>query len=804
MELLSPVGDFDCLKAAVQNGADSVYFGASNFSARAFANNFNYETLEMAIDYAKLRNVKTHLTLNTLITNEEFESAVHLAEYAYKCGIDAIIVQDLGLAMYLIKNFPDLPIHASTQMTIHNLECAQTMEKLGFKRAVLSRELSIPEIYNICQNTNIETEVFIHGALCISYSGQCLMSSMIGGRSGNRGKCAQPCRLPYKIKGTHSDPAYILSPKDLCGLDFIPDLIDAGVTCFKIEGRMKSPEYVATVTRIYRKYIDNYLNTGKCEIDENDRNDLLQVFNRGGFSSGHLKSSPNTDFVFPSKPNNAGVYIGNISNYNSSKGYVSFTLKNSISIGDTISFDNSHRKYTISELMIDGKNVSSASKGQKITIGRMKGKIPLGAKIYKLSSKRLTQLANSSYGNNIENIKIFLNANILIKENEPITLTVSTINKPNNIYNNISVTEKSDVIPIKAINKPLDVDRIISQLKKTNNTQFQFNNINVNLDTNLFIPKISTINELRRKALAEIENIALNSFKKTTVNIYTPLKNTSPKITGKDISICFNILNKDLNYQDLNNFSKAYIPLKYFYDSHYKDSINSIAEKADLYIYLPVIIKANYKYLLANYIKMAIENYPIKGFVFSNVGNIEYLKFLCKRHNKDFDLIANYTVNVFNNNTVKEFLDLGINTIGISPELNKSAIISLCNSYGNNLELFAYGNVPLMNTNYCLLGKSNKCYPNCSKQCFNTNQKFFLEDRIGFNFRFIPDNIQTITTIFNSRTTSIDTNDFNVKSLRINLLDENIEEINKIISTVKSGKKLEGSQYTNGNLNRKI
>ena len=804
MELLSPVGDFDCLKAAVQNGADSVYFGANNFSARAFASNFNYETLEMAIDYAKLRNVKTHLTLNTLITNEEFESAVQLAEYAYKCGIDAIIVQDLGLAIYLIKNFPDLPIHASTQMTVHNLECAQTMEKLGFKRAVLSRELSIPEIYNICKNTNIEIETFIHGALCISYSGQCLMSSLIGGRSGNRGKCAQPCRLPYKIKGTNSDPAYILSPRDLCGLDFIPSLIDAGVTCFKIEGRMKSPEYVATVTRIYRKYIDSYLNTGKCEVDENDRNDLLQVFNRGGFSSGHLKTSPNTDLIFPSKPNNAGVYIGNISSYNPSKGYVSLTLKNSISLGDTISFDNSHTKYTISELMMDGKNISSANNGQKITIGRMKGKLPLGAKIYKLTSKSLTQLAHSSYENNIENIKILLNANIQIKENEPITLTVSTINKPDSIYNSISVTVKSDILPIKAINKPLDVDRIISQLKKTNNTQFQFNNINVNLDTNLFIPKISTINELRRKALAQIESIALNSFKRNSTNKYTPINNIAPRITNKDISICFNILNTDLNYQDLNHFSRAYIPLKYFYDSHYKTCIYNIAKKADIYIYLPVIIKANYKYLLANYIKMAIETYPIKGFVFSNVGNIEYLKFLCKRHNKNFELIANYTVNVFNNNTVKEFLDLGINTVGISPELNKSAIISLCNSYGNNLELFAYGNVPLMNTNYCFLGKSNKCYPNCSKQCFNVKQKFFLEDRIGFDFRFIPDNIQTVTTIYNSRTTSIETKDLNAKSLRINLLDENIEEINKIINTVKNGKKFEGAQYTNGNLNRKI
>ena len=191
LELLSPVGDFECLKAAVQNGADSVYFGASNFNARASATNFDLTNLKEAISYAKLRGVNTHLTLNTLIKDSEFEDAILIAKKAYEFGIDAIIVQDLGLASYLIKHFPKLPIHASTQMTIHNLDGALQAEKLGFKRVVLSRELSLEEIEYICNNTNVEIETFIHGALCISYSGQCLFSSMVGGRSGNRGKCAR-------------------------------------------------------------------------------------------------------------------------------------------------------------------------------------------------------------------------------------------------------------------------------------------------------------------------------------------------------------------------------------------------------------------------------------------------------------------------------------------------------------------------------------------------------------------------------------------------------------------------------------
>ena len=199
IELLSPVGDFDCLKAAVQNGANAVYFGSNLFSARAFAKNFDKEELEQAINYAKLRGAKTHLTLNTLIKDEEFEEAFNVAKTAYEFGIDAIIVQDLGLAINLIKSFPDLEIHASTQMTTSNLEGVKKLQDLGFKRVVLSRECSISEIEHICKNSKIDIEVFTHGALCISYSGQCLFSSMVGGRSGNRGMCVQPSRLPYSL-----------------------------------------------------------------------------------------------------------------------------------------------------------------------------------------------------------------------------------------------------------------------------------------------------------------------------------------------------------------------------------------------------------------------------------------------------------------------------------------------------------------------------------------------------------------------------------------------------------------------------
>lgn len=360
-ELLSPVGSFECLKAAVQNGADSVYFGASSFNARASANNFDSNTLKTAISYAKLRNVNTHLALNILIKNEEWNQAIDLANEAYEFGIDAIIVQDIGLATYLINNFPDLPIHASTQMTAHNLEDVLFLEKLGFQRVVLSRELSLNEIKNITSHSKIETECFIHGALCISYSGRCLFSSMIGARSGNRGKCAQACRLPYELLDSSTsliDKGYLLSARDLCSLDLLPELIESGIHCFKIEGRLKSPEYVATVTRIYRQAIDQIIQNNSHDLDPIAKKELEQVFNRGGFSKGHFFE--NSQLVYPNKPNHQGIPLGSILSYQPKKGYITLLLKDSIEKGDTIAVENESGSYLVSELMKNGKNIISA------------------------------------------------------------------------------------------------------------------------------------------------------------------------------------------------------------------------------------------------------------------------------------------------------------------------------------------------------------------------------------------------------------------------------------------------------------
>ena len=517
VELLSPVGDFECLQAAVQNGADSVYLGGSAFNARASASNFDNDNLKKAIRYAKLRNIKINFALNTLVKDDEFNDAIKLAEYVYSLGADAIIVQDLGLAKYIINNMPKMNVHGSTQMTIHNLQGVLALEKLGFKRVVLSRELSLSEIEYICNNSNIEIEVFTHGALCISYSGQCLFSSTIGARSGNRGRCAQPCRLPYELideENNSLDKGYLLSPRDLCSLEYIPDLIKAGVASFKIEGRMKTPEYVAVVTSIYRKYIDLALSDKDYKVDKEDIKRLMQVFNRGGFSTGNLNDEENLNYVYKEKPNNMGLYVGNVSSFNKNKGLITFKTSETLSIGDSISLEKESHKYTVTELMKNKQNIEKANIGDLITIGRMKGNISLGDKIYKLSSKSLSKSISEYYKS--EHKKAPLSCAITIKKGHPLTLKVKSLD--DGIYSSMEVIKEIDVTPIDAISNPISKERIIEQLSKTTDTPFEFTKIEVDLDDNTYLPKISAINSLRRDCLQELENLAIKKFERISPN----------------------------------------------------------------------------------------------------------------------------------------------------------------------------------------------------------------------------------------------------------------------------------------------
>lgn len=783
IELLSPAGDFECLVSAVQNGANAVYFGLDKFNARVNGRNFEDEELVKAIKYAKLRNVKTHLTLNILIKNKEFEEALKLVEFAYNSGIDAVIVQDLGLAKKIMELFPKLEVHSSTQMTIYNLDGVKEIEKLGYSRCVLARELSIEEIKNICKNTNIEIEVFIHGALCICYSGQCLMSSLIGGRSGNRGKCAGTCRLPYSLlkDGQEQEKGYLLSSKDVCTLDILPELIEAGVKSFKIEGRMKSKEYVGIVTSIYRKYIDLAESNQEYVVDKKDREMLMQIFNRGGFSTGYLKGKLGKNMMYTKRPNHIGTLLGEVISYNPNKGHVKIKLCKELDLGDSIAIGDSSCK--ISELMQKNNNIKMAKANDIVTIGRIKGKIKPKDKVYKTVSIKLNQEIDQKICK--ENIKRKVNCNIELKQDETIKLELQDIGT------NISVKLEGDSIVKKADNRGLTYKRVEEQLSKTGNTVFKIENINIKMGENIIVP-ISSLNEIRRRGLEELEHKLLESFKREQINLKLDIKEQEfiPKEEIK-VTLCLNKISKEIDYANLKNVDNVYIPFKYFLDEDLKESIENISKKFSTYILLPAITKSNYEKLLYNNLPKIAER--VEGIVISNLSQIYEIEKLGINGKK---LVANYTMNIENNFTVEELKRLGVCKYIVPPEAEKETIRGLTENIEK--ETIVYGRTLLMTTEYCTIGTLKNCPAMCQKG------RYTLKDRMGFEFPIYTDRINCNNLIYNSKITSISYKDLQTDSIKIDILEETREEIQRIIDIQKRGERLEGQDYTNGNLNREI
>lgn len=484
---------------------------------------------------------------------------------------------------------------------------------------------------------------------------------------------------------------------------------------------MKSPEYVATVTRIYKKYINLALSNEPYVVDKKDRKELMQVFNRGMSSSGHLDNEPNRNLVFKDKPNNMGLLLGKVQNYNKNKGLITVKLKESIKVGDTISLENETGTYTVSELMENGKNINDTKIGQTVTVGRMKGNISCNDKIYKMSSKELSSLAKESYQK--ENRKIDLNCEVIIKKGKPISIHITPVNSIA-LYKDLNIQYEINELPLDAKNRPLEKQTVIGQITKTTSTPYQFKNIKVILDDNVFIPKLSTLNELRRKSLELVQDYATKNCsriyfekKPTKNNSYTMKDNVLSnmrsyvrndrnlaKIQAPKISVLLNNLNLNFDYSKLSNdIDNIYIPLKFLTNKKYESILKILSKNFDTYIYMPTIIKGNYKNLFYANAESSVKKYDIKGFVISNICNIKLLNELFTDLDKYFKLVSNYTFNVFNSDTVLTLKQLGISRFTISPESDKKTIHSLCDYNYLEKELIVYGRIPLINMNYCLL-----------------------------------------------------------------------------------------------------
>ena len=671
MELLSPAGDFESLKAAILGGCDAVYLGGKLFGARAFSNNFNNEELIEAIKYAHLYGVKVYVTVNTLIYENEVDKFMNYVEFLYKNNADALIIQDIGMMDLIRKTFPLLELHASTQMHIHNLEGVKLVENLGLKRAVLARETPIELIEEIKKNTDIELEIFVHGALCVSYSGQCLFSSLIGNRSGNRGSCAGSCRQKYNLlvdgKKVNKDN-YLLSCKDLCTIEDIGKLIDIGVDSFKIEGRMKSPSYVYLVTKLYRQAIDSCISGKEVKIDLTE---LKKIFNRE-YTKGFLFNEKN--IVNEYRPNHLGVEIGKV--IKSHNNYVDILLTDELNINDGIRFINNDVGFIVTQIFKNKKRINKGNIGDVISIyckDKVSGNV---VKTYDyLLNKKIDDILKI-------NKKINIKGNLEVYINNKIKLEITDGKNDVVVYGNM-VNE--------AINSPISFDRIKEQLNKLGNTIYEFEELNIVGDSNIFIP-IKELNDIKNKFVNLLNEKRLYKYEyvKKEYNIVLP---DFPKEKN------YNILINDIKDYDKNSNYKYIYMDEYLY--------NKIDDTRKV-LRLDRVIERHKEYN--------------KKLLIGELGSLIYK-----------DILSDFSFNVTNSYSVAFLHSNNVEQICLSYELTDTQIKNIIDAYHNryhkhpNLELVIYGNLEAMVSKYNI----NKKY--------NAN-KSILEDRFKNKYPIIIKN----------------------------------------------------------------
>lgn len=656
IELLAPAGDIKCLKAAIEGGADAIYLGGKNFGARAFSKNFSDEEIVEAIKLAHLYGVKIYVTVNTLVYDKEVDSFIKYIEFLHKNNVDAILLQDLGMLDLIRKTYPNLEVHASTQMHIHNLDGVKLMENLGVKRVVLARETSIDDIKHIRQNSNIELEVFVHGALCVSYSGQCLMSYFKQERSANQGECEGSCRLRYNVLNKDKiidSNVYALSLKDLNSLENIGRLIDVGVSSLKIEGRMKSAAYVYLVTSLYRKAIDSYYKNKKVEIDGKILHDLKIVFNRE-YTKGFLFNENNNNIVNMKSSNHQGIEVGKV--IKSKNNNIEIELSDNVYIGDALRIlSKAEDAIILNNFYIRKKLVKEANKGDIISLMSHK-KIDIGSKVLKTSSLKITDEVNNIIDKCVRKVPITLS--IKAKVNEPLKI-VATDGK--------NSVKKESIVLESSINRPTTKEVLEEKINKISDSVYKINSLKINIDDNVFVP-LKIFNDLRREVLIELN-------KKRLYNTDFVKKEYSIDLPNFEKENNTNILIDSINQYnslDKNNY-------KYIY------SVNKIDNTI---LKLPNIIN-NYDNLKGKYL-------------ISEIGALNKLK----------DVDSDYNLNVVNSYTVAFLHSIGVNKITLSYELSYDDIKLLINTYENryhkhpNLEVITSSNIEVMTTKFDL----NKYY----------------------------------------------------------------------------------------------
>lgn len=770
-ELLAPAGDMAALKAAASAGANAIYLGYDEFSARAKAKNFNREELEEAIDYTHLRGVDIYVTFNILIADFEVKRAMKSVKMLYDIGVDALILQDIGIAAKIREDFPDFELHASTQMAVNNYYGAKFLKEMGFSRVVLARETPIFEIEKI-KELELDVETFIHGALCVSYSGECLMSSMIGGKSGNRGECAQACRRSYEIIDFDgrklANRLYYLSPKDLNTLDDVAKIIRAGGYSLKIEGRMKNPEYVYTVVSSYKKALE-----GKLEVE--DREDTLQVFNRG-FTKGLFNGDFGRDFTSYDRPDNRGIEIGRVIEVGRNSAKVIFDQD--VYPGDGLEFNSSNKRFGMKS-----REFYEAGKTYQAELFKR----PLeNSTINRTYSKKLYEKIDEKIDYYNYKRKVYVDLKIKIGE-KPIIYLKS---------DDLEGTYILDRLVEPAKKAGLERERVLENISKTGDSIFEVENINLDLEDNAFLP-ISAINELRREGLKILEDKILSgSIERVKVENKLEDHKNNIKREKSLVKVFFNKF-EDLKKTDLNKIDEIIIRAKDL------EKFKKAYGNREVSIYLDKFYSYDELERLRAYI---LKNRNVKGLWINNLSEYYIFK------DDGLELNADLGLNIFNRNSLDFFKELGFKSATLSPEMNSGQIQNIIKGEDMEVNVISYGRVPVMTMKHCPYSIEKDCLDerNCPTCKF---KNYLLRDEKSVDFEVLRQN--TFTEIFNSYSILLDAYVNKLKENKISLLLLADEFTDQVIDLYKDYKeedfyklkeKLEDKykEVTKGHINRGI
>ncbi len=743
VELLSPAGSYESGIAAIQNGCDAIYLALDRFGARAFANNFNQERLLAMLTYAHAYGVKVYVTLNTLLHDNEMDECLDSVAFLYENNVDALIIQDLGLLYEVRTRYPDFEVHASTQMHVCNEPALQFLHEIGVKRAVLAREVTLEEMVSFSKQP-IELEVFVHGALCVAYSGQCLMSSMVGGRSGNRGECAQTCRMPYSLIDYHSNkvykkPSYLLSLKDLNTLDYVTLLKEANIASFKIEGRMKKSEYVAHITRLYRSKIDN----PSYEVSAQEEEQTKFLFHRG-FTSGFLMQQKGSALYNPYRPNHIGIQVGEVVGYAQNKAKVKLMYDLQQHDGIRILMDKQDYGFKVNRLYENKKLVNAAKAGSIVEI-ECHDFVTIGSKVVKTSDPRIEKQIRSFYEGIQRRVKV--QVKVQAKVEQPLMMWMSDGQN--------EICEHSEQNIEAAQNRATTQVEIKKQCAKLNDTIFELNAFDCEMYEDLFIP-IKVVNDLRRRVAQKLYEKRSQQCERNLQPFYM----NEHEECYHDVCLHVSVLQETQLLALIDHVACVYVKDVTLYEKY--KSTNKV------YLSSERVQKETYQEVR----------------VISDIGG------LAARNN----VICDSALNVYNASTLRFLTLLNARSVTFSHELTKEEIRHCLEKYEltyhekANSEVVVYGRVEVMVSEHCPI---NACMLDNNKEgctlCRHTT--YALKDKFN-NAYPMSNDAQCRMHLYDYKIHDAidDIEDYiamGVNTIRLNFTFENEAEIAAILQKVK-------------------